>query len=286
MADKVILDKSILTGIGDAIREKKGTTDLIPSVNMESEIRSIQTGGGEDMLQQYVNAKGNCQYLFYQYKGKSLDFIKNLDLSNVASMEKMFYECTSLTEIPLLDTSNINNMDSLLYNCKALTKIPLFNTSNVLGISSAFYGCSSLTEIPALDTSKVNSFREIFRGCSSLTKIPLFNMSNVASLHSAFYGCSSLTEIPALDVSNVTNFNGLYNTFSGCSKLKSILMYGMKLSFDISASTQFEREDLVTILNNLAAVTSTQTLTMGSTNLAKLTDEDKAIATNKNWTLA
>jgi hypothetical protein len=27
-------------------------------------------------------------------------------------------------------------------------------------------------------------------------------------------------------------------------------------------------------------------VTMGSTNLAKLTDEEKAIATNKGWTLA
>ena len=60
----------------------------------------------------------------------------------------------------------------------------------------------------------------------------------------------------------------------------------MKVKFDISASTQFEKSDLVTILNNLAAVTTTQTLTMGATNLAKLTDEDKAIATNKGWTLA
>ena len=63
-------------------------------------------------------------------------------------------------------------------------------------------------------------------------------------------------------------------------------MYGMKVDFDISSSTKFTREALVEILNNLATVTSTQTLTMRSTNLAKLTDEDKAIATGKGWTLA
>ena len=60
----------------------------------------------------------------------------------------------------------------------------------------------------------------------------------------------------------------------------------MKVNFNISSSTLFTREALVEILNNLATVTSTKTLTMGSTNLAKLTDEDKAIATNKGWTLA
>ena len=40
------------------------------------------------------------------------------------------------------------------------------------------------------------------------------------------------------------------------------------------------------VINGLQTVTSTKTLTLGSTNLAKLTDEEKQIATNKGWTLA
>lgn len=57
---------------------------------------------------------------------------------------------------------------------------------------------------------------------------------------------------------------------------------------DISPSTLFSRETLVNILNNYADMTgkSTVKLTLGSENLAKLTDEDKLIATNKNITLA
>ena len=83
-------------------------------------------------------------------------------------------------------------------------------------------------------------------------------------------------------MSNVNNMSGM---FSNCTSLKSILMTRIKVSFDISASTKFEESDLVTILNNLETVTNTKTLTMGSTNLAKLSDEEKAIATNKGWTL-
>ena len=71
------------------------------------------------------------------------------------------------------------------------------------------------------------------------------------------------------------------NIFASCRSLKSILMTNIGVSLNISASTLFERADLVTILNNLKTVTTTKTLTMGATNLAKLTDEDKAIATNK-----
>jgi hypothetical protein len=58
--------------------------------------------------------------------------------------------------------------------------------------------------------------------------------------------------------------------FDGCSSLKTILMYGMKYSFSISSSTQFEASDLVTILSNCQVVTSSVKLTMGTTNLAKL----------------
>ena len=100
---------------------------------------------------------------------------------------------------------------------------------------------------------------------------------------STFKYCYELTSIPRLDVSNVVSMN---STFAYCKKLQEIHMTGMKTSFDIHYSTLFTREALLEIINNLATVTTTETLTMGSTNLAKLTDEDKAIATNKGWTLA
>ena len=75
--------------------------------------------------------------------------------------------------------------------------------------------------------------------------------------------------------------------FSYCSSLEEIHMININVNLNISSSTKFTREALLEILGNLKAQTSgTKTLTMGSTNLAKLTDEDKAIATNKGWTLA
>ena len=75
--------------------------------------------------------------------------------------------------------------------------------------------------------------------------------------------------------------------FRSCSKLTAIHMININANLDISASTKFTREALVEIIGNLKAQTSgSKKLTMGSTNLAKLTDEDKAVATNKGWTLA
>ena len=45
-------------------------------------------------------------------------------------------------------------------------------------------------------------------------------------------------------------------------------------------------DDLMFTINNLPTISTTKTLILGSTNLAKLSEEEKAIATNKGWTLA
>lgn len=157
------------------------------------------------------------------------------------------------------------------------------DTENVTDIRNIFSSCINLTSIPQLNMGKVTTASSMCEHCHKLTIIPQLNTSNVTNLNGAFAACWQLTTVSALDVSNVDDMNAIFN---GCKNLKSILMTGMKVSFSISASSKFEESDLVTILNNLATVTTTKTLTMGATNLAKLTDEDKAIATNKGWTLA
>lgn len=207
-------------------------------------------------MKAYFDAGGKCaSSSATSFEG----IIKYEDTSNVTDMTNMFKNCTSLTSIPQLNTSNVTNMYGMFYECLKLKSVPLSNTSKVTNMHSIFYYCKSLTAIPQLDTSKVTD---------------MFN---------AFQLCSNLTTIPQLDVSNATD---LGNIFDYCQSLTEIHMYGMKTNFAINASTKFTREALVEILNNLATVTSTKRLTMGSTNLAKLTDEDKAIATGKGWTLA
>lgn len=181
------------------------------------------------------------------------------------------------------DTENVTDMKEMFDYCKELITLPILNTSNVTNMKNMFFNCNKLTSIPQLDTSKVSNMENMFCYCYNLTSIPKLNTSNVTSMYAMFTSCYNLSSIPQLDVSKVTYMNGI---FDSCRSLEEIHMTGMKVSFNISSSTLFTREALLEILNNLATVTSTKTLTMGSTNLAKLTDEDKAIATNKGWTLA
>jgi hypothetical protein len=82
-----------------------------------------------------------------------------------------------------------------------------------------------------------------------------------------YKNCRAATSIPAINVRQATS---IMYMFDNCSKIISILMYGMNLKFNINYCTLLEAEALVTILSNCQVITSTQTITMGSTLLAKL----------------
>lgn len=123
------------------------------------------------------------------------------------------------------------------------------------------------------------STAQSFEGCWQPS-----DSKNVTDVNSMFSHCSKITTIPQLDTSNVTDMGSM---FSSCSSLTDIHMININASLNISSSKKFTREALVEIIGNLKAQTSgSKKLTMGSTNLAKLTDEDKAVATGKGWTLA
>ena len=174
------------------------------------------------------------------------------------------------------------SVGNIFKNDKKLVYAPYIDTSNVTSMNGMFENCSSLTTIPALDTSNVTSMGYMFENCSSLIAIPALNTSKVTDMNWVFDYCASLTTIPALNTSNVTSMNGM---FRYCWELSSILMTGTKCSFNISY-TILKHDALVTLLNNLGTANSGATLTMGSSKLALLSDEEKKIATDKGWILA
>lgn len=218
--------------------------------------KTVESGTLKSLLDETKSAYN----LFAYYKGTNVDnLIRFSDTSNVTTMTSMFSACSNITTIPLLDTSNLTDA------------------------SYMFYFCSNLPTIPLLDTSKVNTMPHMFAYCNKLTSIPELNTSKVTNMEQMFYNCYELTSIPQLDTSKVTNMNYM---FSNCRKLTSIGMYGFTRSIDIS-DTALEHDALVAFLNQAGtAYNSNQKITMGSAKLALLSDEEKAIATNKGWTLA
>ena len=214
-------------------------------------------------------------------------FCPKFDTSKEADMTKMFYGCKSLITIPRLDTSKVTNMLSMFNDCNSLTSVPLFDTSRVTsmnGMNGMFNNCRSLTSVPLFDTSNVTSMSQMFQNCNSLTSIPLFDTSKVTNMNYMFYRCSSLTSIPLFDTSKVTKMNYM---FYRCSSLTTLGGFtGLKVNLDLSSCPLLTKESILNVFNKAANVTSSpKTLTLGSTNLSKLTTSEKAIATNKGWVL-
>ena len=253
---------------------------------MRGKTNSVTTSGGssENTLKKLLDARMNTYSLFNGYKGTSVDeLIRFDDTENVTSTYRMFSGAPNLLTVPLLNTINVTNMGNMFSGNK-ITTVPHYNTSKVTNMSQMFSNCDNLTTIPQFDTSNVDNMNNMFSGCSSLTSVPLLNTSKVTNMGGMFSDCTSLTEIPAFDVSNATTLGDYI--FNNCRKLIAIHMVGAKVSFNIYVHTNFTTEALHEIIDNLATVTSTQTLKMGSINLAKVSEEYKAIATNKGWTLA
>ena len=123
-----------------------------------------------------------------------------------------------------------------------------------------------------------------FYCCSRLTSITIPNSVTSIDVHT-FSSCSKLTDVTI--PSSVTSIGNL--AFSGCSSLINVTLgNGFNANnLNLSASTLYTSETILSWLEALADRTglTSYKLTIGSTNLAKLTDEQKAIALNKNWTL-
>lgn len=303
---KVLNEVSITTNVPQDNTLKK----LLDATKNANYLFYEYQGTSVDGLIQYSDTE-NVESISRTFYSSKVVKVPELNTSKAKDFSYTF-AYSSINEFPNWNFSNAENISNLLNNCKSLkTDIVINNLSKLTGdycLNGAFQqsGLTSVTlnglnpniaysingiflnngwlQSISLNTTtgvpmKVKSMSEAFNYCSRLKTLPLMDLTQCTRF--SVIGCNYLESIPAYDLSNITSIN-----LSSLYKLAEFHATGMKVSFDISFSTNFTKEALVEILNNLATVTTTQTLKMGATNLARLTDEDKLIATNKGWTLA
>jgi hypothetical protein len=219
----------------------------LSNVSVNSEFDVLGYSGTEEPLNSYFNY--------------SKDIVKNWDSEQV--LMNRFRNDKNLVFCPLVDTSKANNMTAMFSSCVNLMQVPLLDTSNVVHFDEMFYNCSSLTTVPQFNTSSLYSAQLMFAGCSKLVSVPLLDFTNAKELRSMLLACSELAEL------------------GGFSNLS--------VSLDLSSSRKLTADSIMNVINeakDLSGTGGTSTLTLGSTNIAKLTEEQIAIASFKGWTLA
>lgn len=191
--------------------------------------------------------------------------------------------CPSASGSSIEDNSNIKRF---LTEVKSLNK-------NITSYNKMFHMCNLISvDIDSnFSVSNVTSMADMFRTCSKLTTVNMSNLNanNVTSISYMFYNCTSLTtlDMSGIDLINATASSSLGSAFAGCKALTDFVApKNISQSISFSECTNLTHTSLMSIINNLATVSSKKTLTLGSTNKAKLTSDEIAIATAKNWTVS
>ena len=148
------------------------------------------------------------------------------------------------------------------------------------------FNCAQANKNVVLKNATLSNLYHLTGG-SNIASMLAENVFLTGQPYNIFAYSTNLQVIGEFDMSGVTSFLAEGSRIClGSPKIKSIKCKHWRISFDITDSTAFEEADLVEIISNLDTVTTAQTLTMGATNLAKLTDEEKKVATDKGWVLA
>lgn len=213
-------------------------------------------------------ATDNLQYSFYGCKKLQSLTLPDGFGKSATSLYGCFHDCTSLSSVEL--PAGFGQFAKIIVNCfrelrvlKHLT-LPTGFGKEATDIGACFLDCISLSALTIPDGfgQSATNIAHCFRFCRSLSALTLpdgFGQSATDTTY-CFSGCTVLTTI-----TGNPNF---------------------KVSVDFSSCTKLTHDSLMVVINGLQTVTSSQTLTLGTTNLAKLTDEEKKVATDKGWTLA
>lgn len=226
----------------------------------------------------------NCSDFSYMFQGANrLIEVPSLDLSNATHTYNMFNGCYLITDVEL-DMPKVYEASNMFQGCSNLKHVKLNTTSALQYGTYLFSNCRSLESIEPF-TNLISNWNYAFSGCTSLKSLEnhkiMVNYGNYM-----FRNCQSLETLPLIWCYSTYKYN-LTGMFEGCTNLVNFGGFsGVKVQFDLSPCTKLSHESLLNVINNLENVTSSTTLTLGTTNLAKLTDEEKAIATGKGWTLA
>jgi hypothetical protein len=164
---------------------------------------------------------------FYNYTGVQLDAeLANLDVSNMTTLQYMFYSCKQLLRA---DTSrfvneNITSVANMYASCSVLEEINLSNL-NAKNITTLSAICSNCSKLEKADLSglhgKPTSISTSFQGCRLLMHLDIRNLdlTGCTSYSSAFLTVPTSCLIIVKDEASKTWLNSNFSTLTNVKTL-------------------------------------------------------------------
>lgn len=191
---------------------------------------------------------------------------------NLFKNNKLIIKCPPIT----VDSSTYNLSNAFSNSSFDIEFTANSNMSNVTNASYMFANSKS-NSITGLSTLNAVDIGNMFGGCNRLTEIEAINCEKCTDIANALQNCL-----------NLVTFGGFINIGQAYLTTASANYSNYKLNLD--TARELTKDSLMNVINNLYDIASkgvqTQQLQLGSTNLAKLTAEEIAIATNKGWTVS
>lgn len=221
----------------------------------------------------------------------------NWDTSNITSLVFTFQGMTNLESVDFAewDVSNVTNFYAMFDASHKIENIDVskWDTSSATDMGWMFNrnNLKSL-DVSNFNTSKVTNMFAMFSGSMSLTRLDVsnFDTSNVLDFGRVFSYWGTVCEELNISGLNLTKCKSMKLTFQS-TNFKVIRSDGLQLpnidmsNIGLSYSTELTVDSIVGLLNALPQSDKGYSFQIGSDNIAKLSDEQKAIATNKGWTL-
>ena len=204
----------------------------------------------------------------------------------------LFDQCNNIKTIGILDTPKAMSVRWIFSRCWALENFPLRNTGTVIDFEYAFSDCCSLDDYYQLDYSKGTKLSALFQNTKH-TSLP-YQGNPQNTTFGGMVSSENLTSLTGIDMTSYRD--GMGNPFvstiaAEMDRTLPALTYigaldGLSDNLDLSMVPNLTRESLVAIFNSIANVSSDpKTLTLGASNLGRLSASDQAIASAKGWTL-
>lgn len=200
---KVFIEEASLTAIGDAIRAKTGSTDLMSPAVMVTAIEGIETGSSSGGITPTgtITITSNGDYDVTEFATASINVAGTADIEPVVLTGNQAGGCNNTIAVTFINAfpdkvSTLNIEDgSDMFVSTTFETIPF-------DINFKNYGESSA------NTSLATS---MFRACTSLKTMPAVNYLHPASITQMFYGCQKLQSFPD-DFAENWNFNQWHNS--------------------------------------------------------------------------